>query len=182
MNSKQTINKSQALLAKIGAREVTSETSLLTDKGLLELFSWGSQRSPRARIKDTLAVLARQSDVSLGQIGTETLYKITDSGHQKLILIKLRQATTTHPATWNQRWHFVTYHTTDAHKSARNQFLIELKRIGFRNYAPSLWIYPYDVVKPVSKLAHHLGIGLSVDFLRADSIPQDARWRRTFHL
>ena len=102
-------NKSHTLLAKIGNSDVTTESQLLKDRGLLELFSWGSDRAPRARIKDTLALLVKQGDITLGSIESERIYRLTAAGKQKLQLSHFRIAAAKRPATWNQRWHFVTY-------------------------------------------------------------------------
>jgi len=124
----------------------------------------------------------KQGDLSLGLIDYEKLYKITPAGHTKLILTQARQAALLHPTSWNQRWHFVSYQIPEAKKVARNQLLIELKRIGFKRYAPALWLYPYDVSKPIRQIAQHLGVNEMVDFMRADAISQDSLWRKKFKL
>ncbi|MBP9827115.1 hypothetical protein KBC99_01395 [Candidatus Saccharibacteria bacterium] len=183
MNNRQTINKSKALLEQISRRDVTSESALLTDKALLELFSWGTDRPPRARLKDTLAVLVRQGNLTLGTIGGEKLYKISSKGRQSLILTHLRASITTSPASqWRERWYFVTYQIPDSNKVARNQFLTELKRIGFLRYGTALWIYPHDVSVQIKKIAAHLHIDPYIDILRADTIAQPTRWKKKFKL
>ena len=175
-------NKSHTLLAKIGSSDVTTESQLLKDRGLLELFSWGSDRAPRARIKDTLALLVKQGDITLGSIESERIYRLTAAGKQKLQLSHYRIAATKHPATWNQRWHFVTYQIPESKKIARNQFIIELKRIGFRRYAPALWIYPYDVSRAVQQIADFYHVAQYIDFLRADTIPKSPPCRKNSSL
>ncbi|MCC7543181.1 hypothetical protein IT415_00515 [bacterium] len=175
-------NKSHTLLAKIGNSDVTTESQLLKDRGLLELFSWGSDRAPRARIKDTLALLVKQGDITLGSIESERIYRLTVAGKQKLQLSHYRIAAAKRPATWNQRWHFVTYQIPESKKIARNQFIIELKRIGFRRYAPALWIYPYDTSRAVHQIANYYKVAQYIDFLRADTISKPSTWRRHFGL
>lgn len=175
-------NKSHTLLAKIGTSDVTTESQLLKDRGLLELFSWGSDRAPRARIKDTLALLVKQGDITLGSIENEKIYRLTSSGKQKLQLSHFRMTASRHPANWNQRWHFVTYQIPESKKIARNQFIIELKRIGFKRYAPALWIYPYDTSKAVQQIAHYYKVAQYIDFLRADTISRPATWRKSFNI
>ncbi|MEI7818541.1 MAG: hypothetical protein WCI47_00285 [bacterium] len=182
MNTKHSPNKSHALLSKIASHSVSTEHQILTDRGLIELFSWGSDRSPRARIKDTLSILTKQGDISLGTIENERLYKITSLGKSKLHLTQARDLARVTPVQWNQRWHFVTYQIPESKKVARNQLLIELKRIGFRRYSPALWIYPYDVAKYVAQIAEHYKVAHSIDYLRADTISQPARWRKHFGL
>lgn len=184
MNTRQPITKSNALLAFVAKHGVTPEASIIKDKPLLELFSWHTSRAPKARIKDTLAILVRQGALSQGQIDTEKIYKITSRGQSSLTKAQLRKSITVSSAqqAWNGRWMFVTYQIPESHKIARNQFLIELKRIGFLRYGSALWIYPFDVSVEIKKIAHHLNIDGHIDILRADSISSPALWKRKFHL
>ena len=182
MKPRQTVTKSHALLERIAKRDVISEEQLLSDQALLELFSWHTKRAPRARIKDTLAVLVRQGTISQGTIDGQRLYKITSKGRTGLNVVAVRAQNPVTTTTWNGRWFFVTYQIPETHKSARNQLLIELKRIGFLRYGPALWVYPYDISSSVKKIAHHLGVEKYVDVLRADSIGQLASWKRRFKL
>lgn len=179
------ISKSQELLKKIAQKGVATEDYLLEDKALLELFSWNTSRSPRARIKDTLAILSRQGSITQGRIDTERLYKITVRGTNQLKRSTLHQPDIIalhSPVSWNKRWLFVTYQMPDSHKVQRNQFLIELKRIGFQRFSSALWIFPYDVSTQVRKIATHLDINSYIDILRADSISQTTLWKRRFNL
>ncbi len=77
MKPRQTVTKSHALLERIAKRDVISEEQILSDQALLELFSWHTKRAPRARIKDTLAVLVRQGTISQGTIDGQRLYTIS---------------------------------------------------------------------------------------------------------
>lgn len=185
MKSMKKVFKSQELLKKIAQKGVATEDFLLGDRALLELFSWNTDRPPRARIKDTLAILSRQGSITQGRIDTEKLYKITARGTAQLKRGELRKSelTTLHsPKSWNKRWLFVTYQIPESHKIQRNQFLIELKRIGFLRFSSALWIFPYDVSLQINKIATHLGIEGHIDILRADSISQAATWKRRFKL
>ncbi|MDQ5944277.1 MAG: phenylacetic acid degradation operon negative regulatory protein [Patescibacteria group bacterium] len=185
MTNMKKISKSQELLKKVAQKGVATEASLLEDKALLELFSWNTARAPRARIKDTLAILTRQGALTQGRIDTEKLYKITSRGLALLKRGEVRKSTNTPlhtPSSWNKRWLFVTYQIPETHKIARNQFLIELKRLGFLRFSSALWIYPYDISVQIKKIATHLTIENYVDILRADSISQPAVWKRRFKL
>jgi DNA-binding transcriptional regulator PaaX len=179
------VSKSNELLKKIAQKSVATEFSLLEDKSLLELFGWNTSRSPRARIKDTLAILSRQGSLTQGRIDTERLYKITARGKAQLarsILRKPMSSNDQNAQAWNGRWFFVTYQIPESHKISRNQFLIELKRIGFLRFSSALWIYPYDISSQIHKIATHLDIDRHVDVLRADSISQPTTWKRRFKL
>lgn len=177
----QRLNKTSTLLGKIAAKDITAEAALLQDKGLLELFSWHTDRSPRARLKDTLAQLASQGLVHVGSLGDERLYSVTPKGHARLGLQSIRTQVVT-PTVWRQRWHFVSYQIPNDKKVARNQFLIELKRLGFQRFGPALWVSPHDFSPAVKKLAEHLQVAQFVDFLRADSISDQKAWQRRFKL
>lgn len=185
MTNMKKISKSQELLKKVAQRGVATEASLLEDKALLELFSWNTARAPRARIKDTLAILSRQGALTQGRIDTEKLYKITNRGTALLKRGELRKPATLSihsPKNWNKRWLFVTYQIPESHKIARNQFLIELKRLGFLRFSSALWIFPYDISTQIRKIAQHLQIESHVDILRADSISQPTLWKKRFKL
>jgi DNA-binding transcriptional regulator PaaX len=185
MTTMKKISKSQELLKKVAQKGVATEASLLEDKALLELFSWNTTRAPRARMKDTLAILTRQGSLTQGRIDTEKLYKITSRGLALLKRGEIHKSTNTPlhtPSSWNKRWLFVTYQIPETHKIARNQFLIELKRLGFLRFSSALWIYPYDISVQIKKITTHLSIEKYVDILRADSISQPTIWKRRFKL
>lgn len=185
MTSMKKVSKSQELLKKIAQKGVATETSLLGDKALLELFGWNTSRSPRARIKDTLAILSRQGSLAQGRIDTEKLYKITARGTTLLKRGELRKSPDSSPhssRSWNKRWLFVTYQIPETRKIARNQFLIELKRLGFLRFSSALWIFPFDVSPQIRKITQHLKIDAHVDILRADSISQPTIWKKRFKL
>lgn len=184
MKKQQSIPKSTALLGYIAKHGVTTESSILKDKALLELFAWHTERSPRARLKDTLTVLVRQGALTQGQIDTEKIFKITVRGQTSLDKAQLRKKVkaTALPSSWNGRWLFVTYQIPESQKISRNQLLIELKRIGFLRYSSALWIYPYDVSNEIKKIAQHLDVDKYIDILRADLISNTHRWKRKFHL
>lgn len=179
------LSKSNELLKKIAQKGVITESSLLEDASLMELFGWNTNRSPRARIKDTLAILSRQGSLVQGRIDTERVYKITSRGKSQIERFSLRRlpltAEVTH-ANWNGRWFFVTYQIPESHKISRNQFLIELKRLGFLRFSSALWIYPYDVSPQIRKIARHLDITKYIDVLRADTISQPVVWKHRFKL
>jgi hypothetical protein len=137
MKPRQTVTKSHALLERIAKRDVISEEQILSDQALLELFSWHTKRAPRARIKDTLAVLVRQGTISQGTIDGQRLYKITSKGRAGLDVVAVRAQNPVTPTTWNGRWFFVTYQIPETHKSARNQLLIELKPSNFAGLGKS---------------------------------------------
>lgn len=182
MTTRQPLRKSTALLEKIAKQDVSPESGLLTDAGLLELFSWGTARPPRARLKDTLAVLVRQGQLNQGLMDGERLYRVTAKGREAIVTAHFRTTAPIRPASWNQRWHLVSYQIPDSHKAARNQFLIELKRLGFKRFGSALWIYPYDSTITLKKIAHHLKIELFIVVIRADTISQPAKWKRAFSL
>lgn len=182
MTTRQPLRKSTALLEKIAKHDVSPESGLLADAGLLELFSWGTTRPPRARLKDTLAVLVRQGQLNQGLMDGERLFRVTAKGHEAIAAAHYRTSIPTKPARWNHRWHLVTYQIPDSHKAARNQFLIELKRLGFKRFNPALWIYPYDCTMTLKKIAHHLKIEPYIEIIRADTISQTAKWKKAFSL
>ena len=181
MNILHKPNKSLALLQKISAHDLVQETKLLSDPGLNELFSWHTKRSARARLKDTLAVLVKQADLTIGQLGNNKIYQITDKGRQKIArLSMLRVNPVSRPSVWNRRWYLVAYHIPDQNKSSRNQFIAGLKILGFKRYAPALWINPYDLVTDVNKIAKHYQVAQYISHVRADTISHASQWQKTF--
>lgn len=182
MKHMQTTSKTVSLLKKISTQDVVTENKLLDDPGLQELFSWHTKRPARARLKDTLAILVRQGDISSAELGNKKIYQITEAGQQKLSRPPLSPLVHHTAHNWNQRWYFITYQIPDSHKSARNQLIIYLRKLGAQRYASALWITPYDMTSEVKKMATHYEVAQFIDFLRADTISQDRAWRKRFGL
>ncbi len=178
----QNISKTTALLAKIGQHDIIREEKLLSDPGLQELFSWHTSRAPRARLKDTLAVLLKQGDITQGSLGNAKILQITEIGRAKLHRPTLAAIEKPKPSAWNQRWYFITYQIPDSHKSARNQLIIQLHKLGAKRFSAALWICPYDIGSEVKKIATYYKVAQYIDYLRADSITQASRWRKQFKL
>lgn len=182
MKIMHTTSKTVSILKKISTQDVVSETKLLSDPGLQELFSWHTSRPARARMKDTLAILVRQGDITSAVLGDNKIYQITQAGQDKIDRPLSPPIAEQNPKAWNQRWYFVTYQIPDEHKVARNQLLIYLRKLGAQRYASALWIFPYDISTQVKKMATHYKVAQCIDFLRADTISQDQAWRKRFNL
>lgn len=181
MKPMQSLNKTTALLGKIAAKDIIPESSILSDPGLLELFSWHTSRSPKARIKDTLRLLVKSELISKGTLNNQSLYSITPTGKDRLSRSEIK-STLVLPSRWGHRWHFVTFQIPAEQKVARNNLIIELKRIGFLRYGPALWIFPHDVTAHIKKLAIQLNLTDSIEYIRADSITNQKKWQKHFKL
>lgn len=177
----QKLNKSTALLQKISTRDIFPESRVLEDPGLLELFSWHTSRSPRARLKDTLKLLVKNGYISEGQLNQEALYSLTPKGSERLVNSEHKR-TPPLPQKWDRRWHFVTYQIPNARKVTRNSFILELKRLGFVRYGPALWIFPHDLSSHLKKIALHSKISEYVEYIRADTISNQKAWLKKFKL
>lgn len=182
MKNMQNISKTTALLAKIAQQDIIREEKLLSDPGLQELFSWRTARSPRARLKDTLAVLLKQGDITQGSLGNDKIFQITEAGRTRLHRPTLTAIERPKPSSWNRRWYFITYQIPDSHKSARNHLIIQLHKLGAQRFSAALWICPYDIGSEVKKIATYYKVAQYIDYLRADSITQVSHWRKQFKL
>ncbi len=175
------LNKTTALLRKISTKDISSESSILSDPGLLELFSWHTSRAPKARIKDTLRLLVKDQLISQGSLNNEALFSITPAGKERLTRSDIKSSVTL-PDRWSNRWHFVTYQIPAQQKVARNAFILELKRIGFLRYGPALWIFPHDLTPHLKKFAAQESLSDHIEYIRADSITNQKKWQKQFKL
>jgi len=77
-------NKTAEILRLIQTKKVATLGDLSSNKHLLSVFASSAKATPRRRIIDTAALLARQGYVSVGLLDNEKVFKITEKGKARL--------------------------------------------------------------------------------------------------
>lgn len=177
-----TANKTAEVLRLIQTKKVATSSDLAANKLLLELFSGSSKASPRRRIIDTTALLAKQGYVSVGLLDNEKVYKITLRGQERLKAHQVAQDAISIPERWDGRWYLVTFDIPETKKVVRNQLILTLKKYGFVNYAKGLWLLPYNPSKLLQSLRKQLGLKNEIRLIVAQTIDLDSKYQKHFGL
>lgn len=88
----------------------------------------------------------------------EVYYRLTQQAVEAMkywgiTLAAFHQMIPLQQATWNGKWNIVFVKT-----SAPDEFVLELKRIGYGNWNRQVWVSPYDLSDKVSSLAREYGL------------------------
>ena len=175
-------NKTAIVLRLIQTKKVATLGDLSSNKALLELFINSNKTTPRRRISDTGALLARQGYISVGVLDSEKVYKITLKGKDRLKAHQVAEDAFTIPERWDGRWYLITFDVPEAKKVMRNQLILTLKRHGFVNYAKGLWLCPYNPAKLVASLRKQLGLKSEIKLIIAQTIDGENKYRKYWKL
>ncbi len=175
-------NKTAEILRLIQTKKVAPLGDLSTNKGLRGLFSTTKSSTPRRRIIDTLALLARQGYVSVGLLDNEKIFKITEKGKDRLRAHQVSEDGLGISERWDGRWFLITFDIPETKKVARNQLILTLKRHGFINYTKGLWLIPYNPTRLVASLRKQLGLKSELKLIVAQSIDSDSKYRKYWDL
>ncbi len=171
-------NKTAEILRLIQTKKVATLGDLSSNKHLLAVFSSSAKATPRRRIIDTAALLARQGYVSVGVLDNEKVFKITEKGKERLKAAQVSEDGLSIPDRWDGRWYLITFDIPEKKKVARNQLIITLKKHGFINYTKGLWLIPYNPSKLVVSLRKQLGLKSEIKLIVAQAIDNESKYRK----
>jgi DNA-binding transcriptional regulator PaaX len=172
------LNKTAEVLRLIQTKKVATLGDLSSNKHLLGIFEGSKRATPRRRIIDTVALLARQGYVSVGILDNEKVFKITERGKARLKAHQVSKDGLNIPERWDGRWYLVTFDIPEAKKVTRNQLILTLKRHGFINYTKGLWLIPYNPTKLIASLRKQLGLKTEIKLIIAQAIDNETRYRK----
>jgi len=86
------------------------------------------------------------------------------------------------PKRWNGVWHMVMFDIPEEIKHARDALRFHLKRLGFREYQKSVFVYPYPCEKEVRELVSLHGIEAYVQCVEARFIDNEQKMKKAFGL
>ena len=175
-------NKTAEVLRLILNKKVITLSDLSSNKSLLEIFSNSNSATPRRRIIDTVALLAKQGYVSVGFIDNEKVFKITEKGKERLKANEVAKEGINISERWDGRWYLVTFDIPEARKVVRNQLILTLKRHGFVNYTKGLWVIPYNPTSMIKSLRKQLGIKDEIKIIVAQFIDDEYKYKKFWDL
>ena len=171
-------NKTAEILRLIQTKKVATLGDLSSNKHLLSVFASSAKATPRRRIIDTAALLARQGYVSVGLLDNEKVFKITEKGKDRLKAHMVSEEGINIPERWDGRWYLITFDIPETKKVVRNQLILTLKRHGFVNYAKGLWLIPYNPSRMVASLRKQLKLKTELKLIIAQSIDFESKYRK----
>ncbi len=116
-------------------------------------------------LRSVLSRMSRAGWLESTRHGKRGYYRLTRRGRS---LIQEGAARIFRPrrATWDGRWHVLTYSIPEARRDHRDQLRKRLSYLGFGSLAAGAWISPHDLRSEVSDLADDLRLEGCVDQFR----------------
>jgi DNA-binding transcriptional regulator PaaX len=173
--------KSAQILAYIAKRDLVRHSNIIVEPSLVTAFSVSVTTTPARRITDTVALLARQGYVSVGNVDGQKVYTITLKGRQKLIRAQT-VGQVVNPIRWDGRYYFITFDIPERQKVARNQIILDLKNAGFINYSKGLWLSPYNPTKYVEATRKRYNLSQNIRLIVASHLEDEPKIKRHFKL
>ena len=113
--------------------------------------------------------------------GTMTLV-LSDAGKKRALTYHIRYARIHAKGPWDGKWRVVLYDIPEDEREARDAFRGHLTDLGLRKLQHSAGISPFDCKNEVEFFVELLDIRKYVRFIVADSIDDEATWKRKFNL
>ncbi|RJQ32267.1 hypothetical protein C4572_01440 [Candidatus Parcubacteria bacterium] len=167
--------------------------------GLLAGFCLGMSRSPRGYFKVLEATIDDWKNIKkerllriVKEFYTKRLvtYKeredgtieivLTKEGEEKALLYKLNDMHVNIPEKWDGKWRMVTFDIPEKKKLAREALRIKLKKLGFREFQKSLFIFPYPCEDEINFIIEVFKIRRYVKFLTVDYFTNQEQFELKF--
>ena len=113
--------------------------------------------------------------------GTTTLV-LNEDGKRRALTYKIRYAKIRPTGPWDKKWRIIIYDIPEDEREARDAFRDHLIQLGIRKLQHSAGIHPFDCKDEVEFFIELLDIRKYVRFIVADSIDDEAHWKRKFNL
>ena len=113
--------------------------------------------------------------------GTTTLV-LSDKGKRRALTFSERYAKAKPVAHWDKKWRIVLYDIPEDERESRDAFRGHLADLGFRKLQHSAGICAYDCKNEIEFFIELLNIRKYVRYIVAESIDDEAYWKRKFNL
>lgn len=88
----------------------------------------------------------------------------------------------TAPAKWDKRWRLIFFDIPENKKSAREAFRYHIKRLGFKEFHKSTFIFPYPCAREIEKLAERFEVKSNIRMAVAESVDGEFEYKKQFNL
>lgn len=113
--------------------------------------------------------------------GTITMV-LTGEGKKKALTFDLEKMKIKKPKQWDKKWRVVLFDIPNNRKRIREILRFHLKDLGFYDFQESVFVHPYDCKEEIEYLIEFYVIRRFVRFMVADSIDNELRLKKHFHL
>lgn len=155
---------------------------LMTAPGLSELLRRGpfGGRSPHAAARALESLYKKGFVILTGSPGARVA-TLTDAGvqaahAQSLVLPRVTKS------AWDGLWYMVAFDIPVEKRKERNALRIMLKRLGFREYQKSLYLYPVGCESEIDFVATYFKVGKHVKKFYATDLDDEYNFRKHFKL
>ncbi|MEK7471705.1 MAG: hypothetical protein AAB624_00480 [Patescibacteria group bacterium] len=170
MNNKQTRQLVSGLLkvfsigVVVGVGVVAPNALQVIEKYLLT----GDRKRTGPEYKRLLRHMKRLNLISIDHLADDSVYvSLTRKGKQRLQDVYLEDVIIKTPKKWDGLWRVVSFDIPSEKRDERNEFLIQLRRLGFIRSLQSMWVYPFPCTEEVYAISKIIGIDKMVMVLEA---------------
>lgn len=161
MNNKQTRQLVGGLLkvfsfgVVVGVGMVAPNALQVIDKYLLT----NDRDKINPEYKRLLRHMKRLDLISIDHLADGSVYvSLTNKGKQRLQDVYLEDVIVKTPKNWDGMWRIVSFDIPSDKRDERNEFLTQLRRLGFVRSLQSMWVYPFTCTEEIYAVAKLVGI------------------------
>lgn len=142
---------------------------------LLKIFK-PKNKAERLRLRRALSSLERKGMLQQKKGAGGTSFKATAKGisHARYDALRIRKT------RWDRKWRFCMFDIPEKHKGARVVLGRKVIDMGMRHFQKSVFISPYPCEKEFRSAAAFLGVEEYVQFVEAERISNEGRFKKEF--
>lgn len=142
-----------------------------------------SKRFSKKQIQNSFTHLHRQKLIEyIADKNGKTIVKITKKGESKLRTFAIDLIEIKKPKKWDGKWRLVMFDIPMRFTKGRESLRYHLKDLGFFQFQKSAWIYPFPCEDEIIFIADFFGVRKCVEILTVESILDDQKLKKHFHL
>ena len=134
-----------------------------------------------SEVHKAIARLERKGLVEKKQTGGELVVILTEAGKQQLLAFDL-ESLGQKSGVWDGKWRMVFFDIENKSSHMRDRLRRYLKRMGFKKYQDSVWVYPFDCDQELKYIREVLDIPHGVKLAVVERLENDEDLREWFGL
>ncbi len=140
------------------------------------------RRYPAEVIRQAIYRLDKKGWIILKKKGDKWQIALSQQGRKVLLLYEAGVKHIRKPKKWDRKWRILIFDIPESRKTVRELIRKSLKNLSFRWIQDSVWIHPYECREVLELLRTRCGIRTQALYLRVETIDQEEKFKKYFHL
>ncbi len=175
--------QSKMLILLLGGTSMALSYSPLKQYEILKEIKKEWKKARDYQIKRSLESLCK-SELVLKRVNKngDLEFVLTENGIDATSKILINNLVVKKDKKWDKKWRIVMFDIPEKSRKARNALRCRLNKLGFKELQKSVFVYPFDCSKIISKIVSFYKLNTYVRFVVAEHIDNEKELKKYFNI